>query len=287
MNNLITSKTKLISLLGHPVMHSLSPQIHNTAFQCLNLNYVYLVFDIIQEDLEVVVTGMKAIGARGFNVTMPYKKDIIPYLNEISNEARLIGTVNTVVNQGGHLIGYNTDGKGYIQSLAEEGVSIINKCIVIIGAGGAASSIAIQTALEGANEIIILNRTLEKAENIIDIIRKNIFSCKAEAEELNDKNLKKAMGKSDILINCTSIGMYPNEDKSIIGDESIMPPDLVVSDLIYKPYKTKLLKLAEKRGCKCINGLGMLLWQGAFAFKLWTGKEMPVDFIKDLLKKSF
>jgi len=281
MNNIITPKTKLISLLGNPVIHSLSPQIYNFTFQYLNLDYVYLAFGIMQEDLEVVVTGMKAIGARGFNVTMPYKKDVIPYLDEISNEVKLIGSVNTVVNQGGHLIGYNTDGKGYVQSLIEEGISIIDKFIVIIGAGGAARSVAIQIALGGASEIIILNLIPEEAIDIVDIIHRNILTCKAKAEVLNNKNLKKTIEKADILINCTPVGMYPDEDKSIISDESIIPSNLVISDLIYKPYKTKLLKLAEKRGCKCINGLGMLLWQGAFAFKLWTGKEMPVNFIKE------
>lgn len=283
MNHTISTKTKLTGLIGHPVTQSLSHKMHNAAFQYLNLDYMYFPFDIQEKDLPNTVLGLKALGFKGFNVTMPFKQTIMQYLDEISKEAQLIGSVNTIVNCDGYFVGHNTDGKGFIQALKDENLDVGNKVFVLAGAGGAARSIAVQLALEGVEELIILNRTIEAANRIAEVIRKNISSCKIKTDDLSDKSLRKYVNGADVFVNCTPIGMFSSQDKSVIEDSSILRSDLAVCDLIYKPQQTRLLQIAEDKGCKTINGLGMLLWQGAFAFELWTGVPMPVSYIKEIL----
>jgi len=281
MNQRITSNTKLTALLGYPVKQSLSALMHNTAFGHLNLDYIYIPFDIEQKDLQTTVAGLKTLNFTGFNITMPHKQEIIQYLDEISKEAKLIGAVNTVVKEKGRLIGYNTDGKGYIASLKEEKIPVKNQKVVMVGSGGAAKSIAIQLAMEGVEEILLLNRTIKPAEEIADTIIENISGCHVKAREFNQSNLQKVLEKANILINCTPLGMYSMKDSSIVEDERILRKDLVVSDLVYNPEETKLLRQGKNRGCKTINGLGMLIWQGALAFKVWTGEDMPVDVVRE------
>jgi len=281
MNQRITSNTKLTALLGYPVKQSLSALMHNTAFGHLNLDYIYIPFDIEQKDLQTTVAGLKTLNFTGFNLTMPHKQEIIQYLDEISKEAKLIGAVNTVVKEKGRLIGYNTDGKGYIASLKEEKIPVKNQKVVMVGSGGAAKSIAIQLAMEGVEEILLLNRTIKPAEEIADTIIENISGCHVKAREFNQSNLQKVLEKANILINCTPLGMYSKKDNSIVEDERILRKDLVVSDLVYNPEETKLLRQGKNRGCKTINGLGMLIWQGALAFKVWTGEDMPVDVVRE------
>lgn len=281
MNQLISSNTKLTALLGYPVKQSLSALMHNTAFRHLGLDYIYIPFDIEQKDLKTTVEGLKTMNFTGFNLTMPHKQEIMQYLEEISKEAKLIGAVNTVVKENGRLIGYNTDGKGYIASLEEEKIPVKNQKVVMVGAGGAAKSIAIQLAMEGVEEILLLNRTPEPAEEIANTITENIPGCGIKVQEFNQSNLQKALEEANILINCTPLGMYSMKDSSIIEDESILRKDLVVSDLVYNPAETKLLGQGKNRGCKTINGLGMLIWQGAFAFNMWTGEDMPVEVVRE------
>lgn len=280
MEYCIDGKTVLIGLLGDPIGHSRSPHIHNTAFQYLGLNYVYLAFGVKEDRLDEAVKAMRVLDTAGFNVTMPNKQKIIPLLDEISPEAQLIGSVNTVRNNNGKLIGYNTDGRGYVKSLNEEGISIKGKRIVMVGAGGAARSVAIQLALDGAAELIIMNRSIEPAEEICNTICANLSDCKVDALEFNENILKQKLWEADIFINSTPLGMHPYEGKSIISDPEMLHPKLTVTDLIYDPVKTRLLEMAEQMGCKTMNGLGMLIWQGALAFKIWTGIEMPTDYIK-------
>jgi len=281
MNQLVSSGTKITALLGHPVKQSLSALMHNTGFEYLGLDYLYIPFDIEQKDLETTVAGLKALDFTGFNLTMPHKQEIIQYLDEVSEEAKLIGAVNTVVIKKGRLIGYNTDGKGYIASLEEEKVPLKNQKVVMVGAGGAAKSIAIQLAMEGAREIFLLNRTIGPAKEIADTIAENIRGCRVKFQEFTQNNLQKALEGANILINCTPLGMHSMKDSSIIEDESILRKELVVSDVIYNPCETKLLRQGKNRGCKTLNGLGMLIWQGAFAFKLWTGEDMPVEVVRE------
>lgn len=280
MNNWITGKTKLIGLLGYPISHSLSPAMHNAGFARLCLDYAYLTFDTKEDNLADVITAMRVLNVRGFNVTMPNKKSVLPLLDEVTPEAQMIGSVNTVLHENGRLIGYNTDGKGYVHALLEKGVFVKGQRIIMVGAGGAARSVAIQLAVDGAAEIVILNRTLDKAVDICNIIQKNLPACKAQALALDKSVLKEKLDGADILINCTGLGMHPNEDKSIVTDPGMLHRGLIVSDLVYKPSKTKLLQVAEEAGCKAINGLGMMIWQGAEAFKIWTGVDLPVDYIK-------
>ncbi|SNS80789.1 shikimate dehydrogenase [Anaerovirgula multivorans] len=283
MKYTISGYTRLVGLLGYPIRHSRSPHMHNMAFQHLGLDYAYLVFEVNEDNLKEAVVAMRTLDVAGFNVTMPNKKNIMPLLDEVSEEAQLIGSVNTVVNKKGRLIGYNTDGKGYVMALNEEGIAVEGKRIVIAGAGGASRSVAIQLALDGAKEITILNRTLNSAEEICDIIKNNIPTCKTLASGYDDDQLKQQLKETDLFINCTNLGMGSHEEKSIIPSTNMLHPDLIVSDVVYSPPKTKLLQMAEKVGCKTLNGLGMMIGQGALAFKIWTGEDMPTDYIKEII----
>ncbi|MED4857810.1 shikimate dehydrogenase [Bacillus atrophaeus] len=283
----INGKTQLIGLLATPIGHSLSPTMHNLAFKKLGLNYAYLAFEVGNEQLEDVVTGMRALGVRGFNVSMPNKMKIIPYLDQLADSAKFSGAVNTVVNDNGTLTGHSTDGMGYVRNLKEHGVDIAGKKMMLIGSGGAATPIAIQSALEGLAEISIFARNdafFEKAVENVRIINEDMkdSNCKANVYPLEDQEtLRAEIASSDILANGTGVGMKPLEGLSVIEDVSMLRPDLIVSDVVYNPVKSKLLEQAEEAGCKTINGLGMMVWQGAMAFELWTGKEMPVAYINE------
>ncbi|MED4788566.1 shikimate dehydrogenase [Bacillus atrophaeus] len=283
----INGKTQLIGLLATPIGHSLSPTMHNLAFKKLGLNYAYLAFEVGNEQLEDVVTGMRALGVRGFNVSMPNKMKMIPYLDQLADSAKFSGAVNTVVNDNGTLTGHSTDGMGYVRNLKEHGVDIAGKKMTLIGSGGAATPIAIQSALEGLAEISIFARNdafFEKAVENVRIINEDMkdSNCKANVYPLEDQEtLRAEIASSDILANGTGVGMKPLEGLSVIEDVSMLRPDLIVSDVVYNPVKSKLLEQAEEAGCKTINGLGMMVWQGAMAFELWTGKEMPVAYINE------
>lgn len=280
----ITGHTQLTGLLGSPVSHSISPMMHNESFHQLDLDYVYLAFDVGTEHLSSVVDGLRAMNVRGFNLTMPNKNAMCELCDSLSPAAKIIGAVNTVVNDDGHLTGHNTDGIGYMRALLEDGHDIIGKKMTILGAGGAATSIIVQAALDGVSEISIFSRRskfFERAEKIIDQL-KTYTSCAIHLYDFDDESiLRREISESAILTNATSVGMAPNTEQSIISDSSFFHEDLIVSDVIYNPRETKFLKLARKSGCKTQNGLYMLLYQGAEAFRLWTGKEMPVEIIKE------
>ena len=280
----ITGHTKLTGLLGSPVSHSISPMMHNESFHQLDLDYVYLAFDVDTEHLSSVVDGLRAMNVRGFNVTMPNKNAMCELCDSLSPAAKIIGAVNTVVNNDGHLTGHNTDGIGYVRALREDGHDIIGKKMTILGAGGTATSIFVQAALDGVSEISIFNRRskfFERAVKIIDQL-KTYTHCAIHLYDFDDESiLRREIQESAILTNATSVGMAPNTEQSIISDSSFFHKNLIVSDVIYNPRETQLLKLAREFGCKTQNGLNMLLYQGAEAFRLWTGKEMPVEIIKD------
>lgn len=280
----ITGHTRLTALLGSPVAHSISPLMHNEAFQLLDLDYTYLCFEVNEETLPAAVDGLKACGIRGFNLTMPNKNKIVELLDELSPAARLIGAVNTVVNDDGHLIGYNTDGVGYMQAVKDAGYDITGKTITIMGAGGAATAICAQAALDGVEKIHIFARETSRFWDRTQKLAENINStlpCKAVLHENRDTAaLAQAISESALLLNATSVGMAPNTEGTIIEDTSLYHPDLIVSDVIYNPRETRFLKEAREAGCRTFNGMYMLLYQGAEAFRLWTGKEMPVKEIK-------
>ncbi len=280
----ITGKTQLTGLLGSPVSHSISPMMHNEAFKQLNLDYIYLAFDVDTAALEAAVNGLRAMNVRGFNLTMPNKNFMTSLCDRLSPAARISGAVNTVVNENGILTGHTTDGVGYMRALKEAGYDIIGKKMTLLGTGGAATAIFIQAALDGVSEISIFNRlgaSYDRAKKIISDLNEQT-SCKVRLFDFSDEAiLRHELKDSAILVNGTSVGMAPNTDQSLITDFSMFHKDLIVSDIIYNPRETKLLKLAKEAGCQTHNGLYMLLYQGAEAFKLWTGMEMPVERIKE------
>lgn len=286
MSERISGKTKLIGLLATPISHSISPKMHNEAFVKLGLDYAYLAFECGEEQLEYTVNGFRALNIRGYNVSMPNKINICKYMDSLSPAAEMIGAVNTVVNDNGILTGHITDGIGYMKSLEDAGIDVIGKKMTLIGAGGAATAISIQAALDGVKEISIFNRK-DKFFSIGEKTVKDInekTKCKAQIFDLEDtEKLALEIQDSVILTDASPVGMKPLENLCNISDPSMLRADLVVSDIVYIPNKTKLLEIAESRGCKTINGLGMMIWQGAEAFKLWTGEEMPVDYIKELI----
>ena len=283
----ITGHTRLGCLLGTPVSHSISPMMHNEAFRLLGLDCVYLCFDTKNADLKTMVQTLKEMNVYGFNLTMPDKERILPYLDELSPASRMIGAVNTVKNEDGRLIGHNTDGIGYMQSVKDTGYDVSTGPMTLLGAGGAASSIAIQAALDGVPVLHIVNRrgrSWDNALRLADLINENT-SCKADVTDMAEGEAVKACIKDSLLLtNATSIGMAPNTDASPVQDTSCFHPDLLVSDIIYNPRRTKLLLEAQDAGCRISNGMYMLLYQGAAAFQIWTGKEMPVEEIR---KKFF
>lgn len=286
----ITGHTELIGLTAYPIRHSKSPTMHNEAFKKLGLDYAYLAFEVDAPQLEEAVIGLKALRCRGWNVSMPNKTIIAQYLDHLSPAAKLCGAVNTVVNDNGVLTGHITDGVGFMTSLKEQGIDVIGKKMTIVGAGGAATAIEIQAALDGVAEISIFNRKDEfftRAEQTVKNINEKT-SCKATLFDLADHDaLRKEMDDSYIFTNATGVGMKPLEGQMIIPDASYLRKDLVVADVVYMPEKTKLLEEAEKLGCKWCNGLGMMLYQGAAAFKMWTNQDMPIEHIKEVLDIKF
>lgn len=278
MSSCDAGKTKLCGIIGDPLEHTASPAMHNAAFRELGLDYLYAPFPVKEAELGKTVTGMKALNVRGFNVTLPHKVAIMRFLDKLDPLAENIGAVNTVVNKGGILTGYNTDATGFLQALKENGVEPAAKNMVIIGAGGAARAISFILAQNEAS-LTILNQQSE-----FDWARELAFRLsrlfqKAKAVVLNDKNLASALKGADVLINATSVGMKPNQKESPVPAK-LLKRGLVVFDIVYNPPKTKLLKEAEAAGAKTISGIDMLVWQGALAFEMWTGQKAPIELMK-------
>lgn len=286
MENRIQGTTGLMGLLGYPIKQSKSPHMHNSAFQKLGLDYVYLSLEIEKGLIKEGLEAMKLFHARGFNITMPHKEDVIEFLDEVTEEVRIIGSVNTVVNDNGKLTGHNFDGKGYVKSLELNGLDFKGKKIVVIGAGGASKAISIQLAFDGASEVVIMNRTLSRAEDIANRINKNIPTSKSRALKMDESVLKEELKDAVLLVDTTPIGTGETIDKSVVENLDTFHKNLLVSNLIYDPEKTKFLTMAEEAGCKILNGMGMLLYQGQLGFKLWTGQEMPIEYIKKVLFPS-
>ena len=286
MEKRITGHTELIGLMAYPIRHSSSPAMHNAAFAKLGLDYAYLAFEVDNDSLEGAVQGIRSLKLVGSNVSMPNKTVVHKYLDKLSPAAEMCGAVNTIVNEDGVLTGHITDGTGYMMSLKDNGVDVIGKKMTIVGAGGAATAIEIQAALDGVAEISIFNRKDEFWANAEETVRKinEKTNCKAQLFDLNDhETLRKEINESIIFTNATNVGMGKLEGKMVLPDTSYLRKDLIVSDVIYMPEKTKLLEEAEKIGCKTINGLGMMLYQGAASFKLWTDQDMPIDVVKEAL----
>ena len=248
------------------------------------MDFVYLAFDVGTDTLEKAVEGLRALNVRGFNLTMPDKNRMSELCDKLSPAAEIIGAVNTVVNDNGIFTGYTTDGIGYMRAVADAGHDIIGKKMTLLGAGGAATAVLVQAALDGVSEISVFSirdSFFERAERTVAALNERT-NCKVTLYDFEDESiLRREIGDSAILTNGTSVGMAPNTDRSIITDSTMFHKDLIVSDVIYNPRETKLLKLAKEAGCATFNGLYMLLYQGAEAFKLWTGQDMPVSLIKE------
>ena len=276
----VSGKTKVCGLIGDPVEHTMSPTMHNAAFRELGLDYLYLPFRVKKGELGKAVDGMRALNIRGLNVTIPHKVGVLQYLDKLDPLAEKIGAVNTIVNDDGFLTGCNTDAGGWLQALLSKGVDPRDKQVVILGAGGASRAISFILAERGA-QLVILNRLLELewAEELASRIS-GTFGRETRALELNRANLTGTLEKADILVNTTSVGMSPDTDQTPI-DGDLLRSDLIVSDIVYNPIKTRLIKEAEAAGAKTVGGLEMLIWQGALAFEKWTGQTAPVDLMRD------
>ena len=269
MEKRITGHTELIGLMAYPIRHSSSPVMHNAAFAKLGLDYAYLAFEVDNDSLEGAVQGIRSLKLVGSNVSMPNKTVVHKYLDKLSPAAEMCGAVNTIVNEDGVLTGHITDGTGYMMSLKDNGVDVIGKKMTIVGAGGAATAIEIQAALDGVAEISIFNRKDEFWANAEETVRKinEKTNCKAQLFDLADLDkLKEEIASSYLFTNATGMGMKPLEGQTYIPDKSFLRPDLIVSDVVYYPRETELLRMAKEVGCKTMNGLGMMLFQGAAAF---------------------
>lgn len=287
MTERIDGHTILIGLMAYPIRHSMSPTMHNNAFAKLGLNYAYLAFDVTSDKLPKAIDAIRTLDMRGSNISMPNKQKVIQLLDKLDPTAKMVGAVNTIVNDNGILTGYTTDGTGFMKSLDDENVNIRGQKMTLAGAGGAGTAIAIQAALDGVKEISIFNAkdaSWENAKRNVDIINEKT-DCIATLHSIEDKNdFKNEIADSYIYCDSTGVGMKPLEDMTLVDDPSWFRPDMVVFDTVYAPRTTKLMKVAQNAGVKHVfNGLGMMLEQGAEAFKLWTGKEMPVEYIHELL----
>ncbi|MCY9658522.1 shikimate dehydrogenase [Paenibacillus chondroitinus] len=277
----IDSHTILYGVFGDPIRHSRSPIMLNRAFQEADINAVYAAFHVRPDALGDAVRGIRALGYRGINVTIPHKVEVMQYLDEIDEGARIVGAVNTIVNENGKLIGYNTDGIGYVRSLKEEtGIDLKGKSVLVLGAGGAARGVAYALAKEGAGCIYIANRTKERALELAETI-----SAFTKTVGLGLDEIANVVDEVQFVLNTTSAGMHPNTEELPMQVELLKEHHLV-SDLIYNPRITRFLREAEAKGARIHGGLGMFIYQGAFAFEYWTGKPAPVAAMRQVVEQS-
>lgn len=277
-------RAELVGAFGNPIDENPTGVMEEAAFAAKGLNFRYLTIKVEKDDLEAAMNGVKAFNMKGINLTIPHKVNVLKYLDELSEAAQIIGAVNMVVNKDGKLWGENTDGKGFLISLKNEVVSVEGKKVVILGAGGAAKAIGVECALAGAEKITIVNRNKERGEDLVKLISEK---TKADSEYVAWDSSYKVAPETDIFINATCIGLYPDVNSKPDVDYDTVNSSMVVSDVVFNDPNTLFLQEAAKRGAHTINGLGMLVNQGALNFTLWTGEEAPVDVMVDTLKKEF
>ena len=283
-SNMKNYRAELTGVFGDPVDDNPTGVVEEAAFAAKNLNYRYLTIKVLPEDLGKAMDSVKIFDMKGINLTMPHKIKVLPYLDELSPAAEIIGAVNTVIQKEGKLFGENTDGKGFVTALKNSGETLDKKNVTILGAGGAARAIAVECALNGAAYINIINRSIEKGEELASLIQ---MKTDSSAKYLNWKKSMAIPSDTDILINATSIGFSPNVTDKPDIDYTSITPEMCVCDVIFNPAETIFLKTAAENGAKTITGLGMLVQQAALNFTLWTGVEAPVDVMEDALKKEF
>lgn len=282
----VTAKYELIGLMAYPIRHSLSPEMQNKALEKAGLPFTYMAFEVDNTTFGQAIEGLKALKMRGTGVSMPNKQLACKYVDELTPAAQLVGAINTIVNDNGYLRGYNTDGTGHIRAIKESGFGIQGKTMVLVGAGGASTAIGAQAAIEGIKEIKLFNRKDEfwdEANAFAKRVNDNTDCTITVTDLANQKAFASAIASADILTNGTKLGMKPLEDQCVVSDISMLRPELLVTECVYNPHITKLLQMAMDAGCKTIDGYGMLLWQGAEQFKLWTGKEFPLEHVKKVM----
>ncbi|MCF8261745.1 MAG: shikimate dehydrogenase [Melioribacteraceae bacterium] len=278
--NKFNHNTKIVGVIGRPIKHSFSPLMHNISFELAGLNYIYLPFDLPGESLKSAIKGMVSLGFKGFNVTIPHKEKIIDYVNDLSEEAGVVGAVNTVVIEENKLKGFNTDIHGIVQTLEPVRDDINNKTVTVIGAGGGARSVLYALIRHfKVDKINIINRTVGRAESLKEYFSVKMHFENFETFELIPPDITGILQNSKLIINTTSIGLSPDIDDAPTTIADCFHKDQIVFDLIYNPLETKLLKIAKSKGARTLDGLGMFIDQGAKAYELWTGEEMPREKI--------
>ena len=273
----ISGKTRVCGVIGDPIEHTLSPIMHNAAFEALEIDYFYLAFKVKSAEVEDAIRGIRALSILGLNVTMPHKHAVTKYLDEIDPTGKATGSVNTILNKDGRLLGFNTDGVGALNALEQNGVELRGKKVLLLGAGGAAKAIA-YTLSQEADELVILNRTPKPAAELADLLKQK-FNKKIIADQLSPSTIKENLADSDVLINATSVGMNPNANQTPVAPEWLKP-DLAVMDIVYNPIETKLAKDAKAVGAKVVSGVEMLIYQGAASFEIWTACKAPVAVMR-------
>jgi len=282
---MVTSETQLVTLLGNPLKQTFSPQMHNEAFEKLELDYFYYPIEVESCKLPAVVEGIRNMRFAGFNVTKPYKLEIIKYLDELDDLARTIGSVNTVVIRDGKLKGYNTDGEGFVRALfAKTGMDISKQTFLVLGAGGASRAVCSTLAFKGARKIYVVGRNSStKGASLVKDINSQIKAC-AELVEGDETSFPQYVKNSTVIVNATGVGMAPFPDETPFKKE-LLRKELFLIDCCYNPAKTRFLMDGEAVGCECMSGLGMLIQQGAMAFSLWTGVPGPVDTMTGTIRR--
>ena len=273
----ISGKTRVCGVIGEPIEHSLSPIMHNAAFQAVGLDYAFLAFRVKPAEVEAAVNGVRALNIRGLNITMPHKTAIINHLDRVDLSAQIVNSVNTVLNKENLLFGFNTDGVGAVKALKENGVELKGRKVLLLGAGGAARAIAYALAKE-ADELAVLNRTVKQAQAMARVLEKS-FNKKIAAGSLSPNDVETNIRDSDILINATSVGMKPKPDESPVAAK-MLRRNMAVMDIVYNPLETQLARDAKAAGAEVISGVEMLIYQGAASFEIWTGKSAPVEVMR-------
>lgn len=280
----INAHTKIVGLIGYPIGHTLSPVMHNTVFNKFKLNFVYLPFEVRPEELAGAIKGMRGLGIVGLNVTIPHKEEVKKYLDSLSGEAEMIGAVNCIYRTDGGLRGDNTDGRGFLRSLTERGIDLEGKCAFLIGAGGAGRACAFMLAANGIHRIILADKVTAKANALGEDLTAEFPLSSIRVISLDDNRIKDCIRGSDMVVNATPVGMRP--DDGLVIDPDCLHNGMFVYDLIYNPIETPLLRAARERGAETLNGMEMLLYQGALSFELWTGKRAPIEIMWQVLEET-
>lgn len=276
----ITGKTSLVGVMGWPVEHSLSPHMHNAAFAALGLDWAYVPLSVRPENLEPALKGLAGLSFKGTNVTIPHKQAVMRYMDELSDAARITGAVNTIQLRDGKFFGYNTDAIGFIHALQEARYDPKGMRVAVLGAGGAARAVVFALVRAGADSVIVLNRTAKRGSFLVDDLAAAFPGSSLRFETLTPEALAALDEKVDLVVNSTSVGMHPNVEDSPWSVEVPMPAKIIYCDLVYTPLETVFLSHARAAGATTIDGLGMLVHQGAFAFKKWTGHDAPVEVMR-------